>query len=260
MSISLRIENAVAYVTIEREERRNALDEESTKQLEDIWRSIENEKKDLVRAIVLTGAGDKAFCAGADLKSDTGKSGLEYWATAKPNGFGGLALRTSLDVPVIARVNGFALGGGFEMALGCDIIVAADTASFGLSEPRIGLLPLDGGMVLLQRLIPRKFALEILLTGNRFSASDGMQFGFVNEVVPAAELDLAVDRWLESILACAPLSLRAIKQVLNQTEGMIAQDAHSYRLPAVMEALTSNDAKEGIAAFQEKRNPKWTGT
>ena len=155
--------------------------------------------------MVLTGAGERAFCVGADMKN-AGKSGLEYWAATRPDGFGGIALRTTLDIPVIARVNGHALGGGFEMVLGCDIVIAAEEASFGLPEPRVGRLPLDGGMVLLARQIPLRPAMGMLLTGRRIGAAQALERGLINEVVPRAELDAAVDRWLADILACAPLS------------------------------------------------------
>ena len=151
MSIRLEIADRVARVTIDRPEVLNALDADAEEALEAVWQRLEADRD--VRAVVLTGAGERAFCVGADLKVG-GRSGLEYWAMARPAGFGGLALRTTLDIPVIARVNGHALGGGFEMMLGCDLVIAAAEASFGLPEPRVGLLPLEGGMVLLQRPVP----------------------------------------------------------------------------------------------------------
>ena len=143
------------------------------------------------------------------------KTGMEYWADLDPDGFGALSLRESLDVPVIARVNGYALGGGMEMVLGCDIVVAAETAKFGLTEPRIGRLPLDGGMVRLPRQIPYHQAMGLLLTGRKAPAAEMYRLGLVNEVVPAADLDDAVQRWVDDVLACAPLSLKAIKQTVS---------------------------------------------
>src|SRR5205085_4745145 len=110
-----------------------------------------------------------AFCVGADMKAGDQGSGLDYWVAARPGGFGGIALRDTLDVPVIARVNGHALGGGFEMMLGCDLVIAAEEASFGLPEPRVGRLPLDGGMALLARQVPYRLAMGLLLTGKRIS-------------------------------------------------------------------------------------------
>ena len=162
-------------------------------------------------------------------------------------------------MPVIARVNGHALGGGLEMALGCDLIIAAEEATFGLPEARVGRLPLDGGMVLLQRQISSRHAMGMLLTGRRISAAEALRFGLVNAVVPRAELNAEVERWLADILACAPLSLRAIKQVARRTAHLTAQEAQAQRLPALVEALASQDSCEGVKAFLEKRKPLWTG-
>ncbi len=257
MSIRLDIADHIARITIDRPQVMNALDITSDTALEAIWQQIEANPD--IRAVVLTGAGDRAFCVGSDMKN-VEKSGLEYWAQGNPNGFGGIALRTTLDIPVIARVNGHALGGGFEMVLGCDIIVAAEEATFGLPEPRVGRLPLDGGMVLLQRQIPHHLAMGMLLTGRRAKAAELKSLGLINDVVLRADLDAAVDRWLADILACAPLSLRAIKQTIRRTAHLTAQEAREQRLPALMTCLSSNDGEEGVRAFREKRPPVWTGT
>ncbi len=257
MSLRLNIENHVAHVTIDRPETLNAIDAATDAELEKLWQRLETDAS--VRAIVLTGAGERAFCVGADMKN-VSRSGLEYWAAGNPNGFGGISLRTTLNVPVIARVNGHALGGGFEMMLGCDIVIAAEEATFGLPEPRVGRLPLDGGMVLLQRQVSFRQAMGVLLTGRRLRASEALAMGLVNEVVPRADLDAAVARWLTDILACAPLSLRAIKQSVRRTAHLAAAEAQAQRLPAVMACLASRDGEEGVAAFREKRAPVWTGS
>jgi len=257
MTVRLDIAGHVARVTIDRPEVLNAVDAATEAALEAIWQRIETDRE--VRAVVLTGAGDRAFCAGADMKGSGGKSGLEYWAEPRPGGFGGIALRTTLDVPVIARVNGHALGGGLEMLLGCDLAIAADHASFGLPEARVGRLPLDGGMVLLQRQIAFRHAMAMMLTGRRLKAAEALAIGLINEVVPAAELDAAVERWLADILACAPLSLRAIKQTVRRTAQLAAAEAQALRLPAVIECLRSADGEEGVRAFVERRAPAWTG-
>lgn len=256
--VSLLIENHVATVTLNRPQVMNAVDPATAAGLNAIWEQIEGDPE--VRVVVLTGAGDRAFCAGADMSaSAVDKTGLQYWAGLDPNGFGGLSLRTTLDVPVIARVNGYALGGGMEMVLGADIVVAADTAQFGLTEPRVGRLALDGGISQLVRRIPYTQAMGLLLTGRKAPAAEMAAMGLVNEVVPAAELDAAVDRWVQQILACAPTSVRAVKQMVTRTSHLSAQDAQRVRLPALMAALDSDDGAEGVLAFQTKRRPVWPG-
>ncbi|MBD9571118.1 enoyl-CoA hydratase-related protein [Ensifer adhaerens] len=256
MSVTFVVEDRVASVTLNRPERMNAVDAATERELDAIWEEIE--ARDDISCVVLTGAGERAFCAGADLKGAE-KTGLDYWTENRPNGFGGLAFRRSLDVPVIARVNGYALGGGFEMVLGCDIVIASTEAAFGLPEARVGRLPLDGGMVLLQRRIPHNLAMGVLLTGRRFSAAEMRAFGIVNELAEPGELDAAVSRWVKEIVACAPLSLRAIKQTVNRTGHLSPAEAQGLRTPALVKALNSEDALEGVRAFQEKRAPVWRG-
>lgn len=256
MSVLFEVRDHVARVTIDRPQVMNAIDAATEAELERIWTQIEGDND--VRAVVLTGSGDRAFCAGADVKN-VSKTGLEYWADTRANGFGGIALRNTLDVPVIARVNGHALGGGFETVLGCDIVIAAEEATFAFPEPRLGRIPLDGGMVLLQRQIPFRAAMGVLMTGRRVKASEALALGIVNEVVPRAELDQAVERWLKDILACAPLSIRAIKQTVRRTAHLQAQEARAAKLPALIAALQSADQDEGVAAFREKRQPVWQG-
>lgn len=257
MPIRFELKDHVARVTIDRPDVLNAIDAASERELQAIWSEIERNRD--VRCVVLTGTGERAFSTGADMKGGSGASGLAYWALPRPGGFGGIALRETLDVPVIARVNGHAVGGGFEMVLGCDIIVAAENASFGLPEARVGRMPLDGGMTLLQRQVPFHLAMGLLLTGKRVTAAEALRIGLVNEVVPAAELDAAVERWVADVLACAPLSVRAIKQVVRRTAQLSAAEARQQLLPALAEALGSEDSKEGVRAFIEKRKPVWQG-
>ena len=257
MSVRFSVEDAIARVTIDRADRLNAVDQATEAELIRAWETIERARD--IRVVILTGAGDRAFCTGADMKSSSGLSGLEYWAAPRPGGFGGLALRDTLDVPVIARVNGHALGGGMEMMLGCDIVIASSNATFGLPEPRVGRLALDGGVALLARRIPYVWAMGMLLTGRRATAAEALRIGLVNEVVAPEQLDDAVARWTEDILACAPLSLRAIKHMVRAGERMSARDAQMLRLPSLIEALKSSDQDEGVRAFKEKRPPQWRG-
>lgn len=257
MSVLFEIEDGIANVTINRPERMNAVDPATETELERIWAQIEAD--DAIRCVVLTGAGERAFSAGADMKSDSGKSGLEYWASLNPNGFGGIAMRQSLNVPVIARVNGLALGGGMEMVLGCDIVIASQTARFGLPEAKVGRLPLDGGMVMLQRLIPEKIAAGLMLTGRMMSAQDAAAYGLVNAVVPAEKLDEEVQSWAQDIASCAPLSIKAIKATIRKTGHLTPHEARTLSIPELITALESEDAKEGVTAFREKRAPQWRG-
>ena len=145
------------------------------------------------------------------------------------------------------------------MVLGCDLVVAAETASFGLPEPRVGRLPLDG-MITLPRRVPRALAMGMLLTGRRIGATQALEHALVNEVVPLDDLDSAVDAWVEDIVACAPLSLKAIKRSAERHGAPDhAAEARNARLPSLVRALESEDATEGVTAFREKRPPVWTG-
>ncbi|SEP20734.1 short chain enoyl-CoA hydratase [Salinihabitans flavidus] len=257
MSVLFEVADHVARVTIDRPDRMNAVDAGTDAALNQVWAEIET--RDDIRCVVLTGAGDRAFSAGADMKAGGGLSGLEYWAAANPDGFGGISLRQTLNVPVIARVNGLALGGGFEMVLGADIVVASDSATFGLPEAKVGRLPLDGGMVALQRLVPRNIAAGIMLTGRMLSAADALHYGMVNAVVSADQLDAEVDAWVNDILGCAPLSVAAIKDTIRNTGHLTPVEARDLRRPALVAALQSEDSEEGVAAFREKRAPVWRG-
>ncbi len=257
MTVHFEVDDHVATVTIDRPEVLNAVDQATEAEMQRIWKEIEGRAD--VWCVVLTGTGERCFSSGADVQEavDSGRSGLEYWSMAREGGFGGIATRLTLNVPVIARVNGSAFGGGFEMVLGADIVVAADHVKFGLTEPRLGFLPLDGGMVMLPRLIPTKLAMGVLLTGRRVPADEMASFGLINEVVPKAELDEAVNRWVEQIKLCSPRSIRAIKQVVRNTGHLAPHEAMAQRLPALIESLNGPDGREGSQAFAEKRKPNW---
>jgi crotonobetainyl-CoA hydratase len=255
---TLDVTDGVARVTIDRPEVLNAVDGATHRELTAIWERLERERG--VRAIVLTGAGERAFSVGADMKDaeDEGVDGLEYWERRDPNGFGGIALRSTLNVPLIARVGGYALGGGLEMALGCDLLVAAEDAQLGFPEPRVGRMPIDGGIHLLARRVGYAPAMELLLTGRRIGAVEAARIGLVNRAVPREELDAAVDGLVEEILECSPAALRAIKDAVRGAAHLPLAEAQAYRSDAVVEALTSPDAEEGVRAFAERRAPRWS--
>lgn len=256
MSVIFDVVSHVARVTIDRPERMNAIDMATHHRLGEIWDEVEANPD--IRCAVLTGSGERAFSAGADLKDDSGMSGVEYWKGLSGDGYRGISLR-QMTTPVIARVNGLALGGGLEMVLGCDIVIAADTARFALPEAKVGRVPLDGGMIMLPRLIPRNIAVGMMMTGRMVPAPEMARYGLLNAVVPFAELDAEVDRWVADILASAPLSLRAIKAVARQTPHLSVHAAYEQGATELVTALGSHDANEGVTAFREKRTPVWQG-
>ncbi len=239
-------------VTINRPEVMNALHSEASHELEAVW--DEFAARDDLWVGIVTGAGDRAFSAGNDLKVQAaGKRG------PRPrSGFGGLALRFDLNKPLIAAVNGVAMGGGFEMALACDIIIAAENALFALPEPRVGLIAGRGGVHRLPRTIPPKQALGMILTGRRVNAREGKELGFVNEIVAVGEALAAAKRWAQSILECSPMSVRASKEaVYRGLDEPSLEQAMQTVYPAQQANLESLDYIEGPKAFAEKRKPKW---
>jgi enoyl-CoA hydratase/carnithine racemase len=244
----------LTIVTIDRPEARNALSAAAHEELAEIFDAFAADPGQWVA--ILTGSGDKAFCAGQDLKAQAEGAPLR----PPPMGFGGLTSRFDLDKPVIAAVNGIAFGGGFELALACDIIVALDSARFALPEPNVGLAALGGGIQRLPREIGLKLAMGLMLTGRPVSASEGARLGFVNEVV-ADDLMGAARRWAEAILACSPMSVRATKQaVLRGLDAPLSVSVEEvWAYPAMSAMLTSEDAREGPAAFAQKRPPAWRG-
>src|SRR5438105_15644312 len=257
--ISYEQDGHVVRITINRPEVRNALHQEAHVEMDRAWRAYADDDEAWVA--ILTGAGDRAFCAGSDLKRAASGGGGEqpYWLTLKPGGFGGLTERFDLTKPVIAAVNGYALGGGFELAMSCDIIVAAEHARFGLPEPRVGFTASDGGIHRIVRQLPLKIAMGMLVTGTPMSADEAHRWGLVNEVVPAEDLLPAARRWAEAILECAPLSVRASKQAALAGLGLPLPDAMNRRYEYMLRQAASQDSLEGPLAFAEKRKPVWKG-
>src|SRR5262249_22349743 len=203
-------------VTLNRPEVYNALHPMANQELSDVFDEFAANPK--LWVAIIPGPGDKAFCAGnalkyhAELRAKTGQRPV-----SPPKGFGGLTNRHDLDKPVIAAVNGVAMGGGFEIALACDIIIASDQAKFALPEPRVGLAAGAGGMQRLSRQVPLKQAMGMMLTGRHVSAQEGYELGFVTTVVPHAKVMDEARRWAGQILECSPMSIRATKQVVMRS-------------------------------------------
>lgn len=212
------------------------------------------------RIAVITGAGPRAFCAGSDLKA-AATSGISTKKYPR-SGYAGLIERYDLNKPLIAAVNGVAMGGGFEVALACDLIIASETARFGLPEPLVGAVALGGGMHRLARQIGLKPAMGLILGAEAVTAAEGLRLGFVNEVVASGELQAAADRWCERILRCAPLSIRASKETVMRgldEPSLQAAISAQERYPSYSLWRNAADTIEGPKAFAEKRKPNWTG-
>jgi crotonobetainyl-CoA hydratase len=210
------------------------------------------------RVCVITGVGPRAFCVGSDLKAGAREQGFQY----PKNGYAGLIERFDLAKPVIAAVNGLCLGGGFEIALACDLIIASRQASFGLTEPLVGAVALAGGIHRLVRHIGLKRAMGYLLTGARISPAEAWELGLLNELVDGEDLESAVGRWCEALLTAAPLAVEATKEAALRglTEPDLASALrHQHDYPAYQRWWNSDDTREGVRAFAEKRAPVWRG-
>jgi crotonobetainyl-CoA hydratase len=246
----------VLTVTINRPDRMNALHPPANAELAQVFDDFAADP-DLWVAI-LTGAGARAFCAGNDLRWQAEGNAV----TVPPTGFAGLTSRWDLDKPVIAAVNGVAMGGGFEIALACDIILAAESATFALPEPRVGLAALAGGLHRLPRTIGTKRAMGMILTGRHVAAAEGKALGFVHEVVADADLLAAARALAAQICELSPMSIRASKQVVARSlDTASLRDAYEGQMahPAVQALWRSEDLREGPMAFAQKRKPEWKG-
>jgi len=250
--IKTETDGRVFTITINRPDVLNCLHPMANQEMAKAFDEFQN-TSDLWVAIV-TGAGEKAFSAGNDLKFAA--SGQK--SPQPSSGFGGITARYDLMKPVIAAVNGFAMGGGFEIALACDIIIAAETARFALPEPRVGFAALASGLHRLPRQVPLKKAMGMMLTGRNVLAKEGLDIGFVTAVVPPGEALAEAKKWAGQILECSPMAIRATKEAV--VKGLDIADfraAFETKFDGIQRLLASADHKEGPKAFAEKRKPEW---
>lgn len=253
--VRYQVRDHLARVTIDREPKRNAMSFDTVSQLRECFRDADRDRR--VRVIVLSGAGQKAFCAGADLGGIWGEDGD---AEAAHTGRGHLATLFTelyqLGKPTIARVQGYALAGGFGLALACDFVVASDEATFGAPEVTIGLWPYMITVPLVRSMRP-KDALDLILTGRRVSAAEGRELGFVSRLAPAADLDRTVDELAALLAARSPGAIRLGRPAFYRAIDQTAAQALPELQAILSVATTIPDAVEGIAAFREKRSPQW---
>ncbi len=251
--INVETRGRVFIMTINRPEVMNALHSPAGMEMAEAWDAFEAD--DDLWIGVITGAGDRAFSAGNDLKYQA-KGGDMSWPAS---GFGGLTSRMGCDKPLIAAVNGLALGGGFEIALACDIIIASENASFGLPEPKVGLAALAGGIHRLPRQIGYKNAMAMMLAARRVDAAEAFRLGICQEVVAPQRLMERTLEWAQEIAACAPLSVRATKEAAAGGMSLPLEEALTAKFDGIARMIKSEDFVEGPLAFAEKRKPEWKG-
>ena len=257
-AVNFEVHGEVVLITLERP-KANAIDAKTSHELGDAF--IEFRDDDNLRVAIITGAGNRFFCGGWDLKAASEGEAVD--ADFGPGGFAGLTELWDLNKPVIAAVNGLAVGGGFELALAADLIIASSNAEFFVPEATLGIIPDSGGVLRLPRRLPRSVAMDLLMTGRRMNVDEAEHYGLVNKSCPQDDLINQALEWGNQISKSAPLSLAAIKSVIRSTEMMDLKDAYdlmrSGKIEAYHKMLNSEDAKEGPLAFSEKRFPKWKG-
>jgi enoyl-CoA hydratase/carnithine racemase len=252
----------VRLITINRAEKMNSLDFNANDELVDIWHEFDEDED--ARVAVITGAGQQAFCAGADLKTYT----LAFAQTSAPEfrkkytngpGFGGITRNLDIDKPIIAAVNGFAISGGFELALACDIRFCSENAEFALQDAKWGFHACDGGLIRLPQIIGLGHAMEIILSGERVNAEHAYRIGLVNRVHPQDELLEQALNYAQMLASRAPLSHRFAKEVVRRSMGMHQDEALKWESRSFYDVGMTEDLKEGVTSFKERRAANFKG-
>ena len=256
--ILCEVEGQIRIITINKPKAANSISPLTSMEMEKAIDEYVANKDE--RVCIITAAGEKIFCAGNDMGfMMNNMDKMEELVNQLKYKFGGIVERFDCYKPIIAAVNGLALGGGFEIALAADIIIAADNAAFGLPEAKVGMAPMAGGMHRLPRMLPHQLAMEIMFTGRRIPAEEAKKYGFVNDVVPQDQLIDKAKEWAQEIIKCAPLSIQAIKEAVTKGMCVTLEEASKTTYPMTEAMLASPDLHEGGIAMIEKREPKWQG-
>jgi enoyl-CoA hydratase/carnithine racemase len=261
--ISYDKHGGVRLITIQRANKMNSLDFAANDELTEIWRTFDQDTD--ARVAVITGAGDQAFCAGADLKTYT----LAFAQAAAPEfrrkftngpGFGGITRNLDIDKPILAAVNGFAISGGFELALACDLRFCSPNAEFALQDAKWGFHACDGGLIRLPQIVGMGHAMEIILSGERVDAEHAYRIGLVNRIYPQAELLSKTLDYAQMLASRAPLSHRFAKEVVRRSVGMHMNEALQWESRSFRDVAFTDDLKEGLASFKERRPADFKGS
>lgn len=262
-NITCEHRDKVRLITINRPDVMNSMDFEANDDLVEVWREFQADPE--ARVAVITGTGDQSFCAGADLKTYT-QAFIQHPApefrdryTNGP-GFGGITRNMDIFKPVIAAVNGYAISGGFELALACDLRFASPNAQFGLQDARWGFHPCDGGLIRLPQIVGLGHAMEIILSADLIDCEAAYRMGIVNRIIPCVELLDYCLNYAENLSRRAPLSHRMAKEVMKRAVGMPFDEAMRLESRSFRDVGESTDLKEGLAAFREKRDANFNGT
>ncbi len=247
-----RVEEGVGYITINREPQRNAITPEAIALFHEYLDEAGKDEK--VRALLITGAGEKAFCTGAQLSGEVTTGGKDIFTS-----YAGLLNRiVSFPKPTVARVKGFCLAGGMGFMLACDIVIASDDSKFGTPEVNVGLWPMMIGALIFRNVLQKK-AMEMILLGERLTAQEALAMGLITRVVPAGDLDGEVKKVLAILTSKSPIGMRIGKQAFYAAANLPLQEALNFLSEKIREVASTEDAKEGITAFIEKRQPNFTG-